>query len=479
MRTALLLVVAFSAASCATTSSATKPAEAPRPAEPTPTQPQPTPTKATSSLEVPQRDEWLSLTLRGQKIGFLHTTLGPGVWNGTPVRLSVDELVFAAKSGGKALRFEKAFSLDDPGKLIGFKYDEQNDDSRENVVGTCEPDALVLVTKRPNAPDDTQRLAPCRETVAGSYLAQAAATSRSTVQAFVMSTPTEDRLTKAIFLTDATLNSVAGDVPVAKIRMDESLYFIARDGRTLKVEYAPGMSGVASTEPEAKNIGNVDVAALTEIRPARPFSPAIQKAPAQAVVVIANIDKSQVPDVPNRQSVEQVDAHRVRLTIRSHVPLAKNLDPKWLKDPSAAPTAIFDSNHPTVTAFAKTAVGAEKNAWLAAQKLAAAVVKTVESRQGMGAERASDILAAGRGTRPALNTLFIAAARATGIPAKEVTGLALIGEVLYPTTWAEIFVGEWISVDPSVDGLLAAPDHIVLRDINVIMKGDLWIDVVP
>ena len=54
------------------------------------------------------------------------------------------------------------------------------------------------------------------------------------------------------------------------------------------------------------------------------------------------------------------------------------------------------------------------------------------------------------------------AARAAGIPAREVAGVTAIdrGEGLYYHAWPEVWVGEWIALDPTLGQDAADATHI-------------------
>ncbi len=69
-------------------------------------------------------------------------------------------------------------------------------------------------------------------------------------------------------------------------------------------------------------------------------------------------------------------------------------------------------------------------------------------------------LATRRGRPDGIARLFVATVRAAGVPARYVTGVAVIGDTLYTHAWAEVWNpggrGGWFAVDP-VRGLVPAP----------------------
>ena len=56
--------------------------------------------------------------------------------------------------------------------------------------------------------------------------------------------------------------------------------------------------------------------------------------------------------------------------------------------------------------------------------------------------------------------LFIALARAAGIPARSAAGLAQVGTKFYYHAWPEVFVGKWVAVDPTFGQFPADASHL-------------------
>jgi hypothetical protein len=56
--------------------------------------------------------------------------------------------------------------------------------------------------------------------------------------------------------------------------------------------------------------------------------------------------------------------------------------------------------------------------------------------------------------------LFIALARAAGIPARAAAGLAHVGSKFYYHAWPEVFVGKWVAVDPTFGQFPADAAHL-------------------
>jgi transglutaminase-like putative cysteine protease len=57
-------------------------------------------------------------------------------------------------------------------------------------------------------------------------------------------------------------------------------------------------------------------------------------------------------------------------------------------------------------------------------------------------------------------TLFVALARSTGLPARTVAGLIYVNGRFYYHAWAEVYLNEWIAIDPAFDQFPADAAHL-------------------
>ncbi|HEX7918205.1 MAG TPA: transglutaminase-like domain-containing protein, partial [Gemmatimonadales bacterium] len=92
-----------------------------------------------------------------------------------------------------------------------------------------------------------------------------------------------------------------------------------------------------------------------------------------------------------------------------------------------------------------------------------------------GARTAGAVLAAQRGTPEEKAILLVALARRIGLPARLVGGLLLAPKGPRAHTWAEVFVGDWVPLDPSQAGFIASASHVRL----VTGATGRWSDLLP
>ncbi len=112
--------------------------------------------------------------------------------------------------------------------------------------------------------------------------------------------------------------------------------------------------------------------------------------------------------------------------------------------------------------------GDAKGTYEAARRLSDHVSRTLEKAYGASHDRATDVLAAGKGDCTEHSVLLVALARALGIPARGVHGLVYARyddgvNALYWHAWVEIrSAGEWIAMDPTFGEPVADATHVAL-----------------
>jgi hypothetical protein len=126
------------------------------------------------------------------------------------------------------------------------------------------------------------------------------------------------------------------------------------------------------------------------------------------------------------------------------IPVTDPAFARWLE-----PTVLMECTHPDVVAAAKTAIGDEKDARRAAQKIADFVFTLRKQSPEVGQTSAREILEQRRGDCSEHALLFTTLCRAVGIPARSCSGFVCIGADWGSHAWSEIWTGQWIGVDPT------------------------------
>jgi transglutaminase-like putative cysteine protease len=149
-----------------------------------------------------------------------------------------------------------------------------------------------------------------------------------------------------------------------------------------------------------------------------------------------------------------------------------------------SPEPLVESREPELALTAATVVDTNRNALVVAERLNTWVHRSLAKTITVGIPSALQVLRARRGDCNEHTQLYVAMARAAGLPARVATGLAYIDGKFYYHAWPEVFVGRWIAVDPTLGQFPANAAHLRFalgglgRQIDLLrLIGNLEIDV--
>ena len=153
--------------------------------------------------------------------------------------------------------------------------------------------------------------------------------------------------------------------------------------------------------------------------------------------------------VNDKDSVQIVQAG----TLASHaapyrLPSRDTALARWL-----APEPLIQSRDPRIGAQARQIIGRERSPARVAELLTRWVARSVQRApaSAVSVPSAVKVLAARRGDCNEATTLFVALARSAGLPARTVSGLIYLNDRFYYHAWAEVYLADWIAVDPTFD----------------------------
>ena len=142
-----------------------------------------------------------------------------------------------------------------------------------------------------------------------------------------------------------------------------------------------------------------------------------------------------------------------------------NKDPRFAE--YLAPDNLIQSGDKKIISKSKEILAGEKDSLKAAVKLNAWVFTSLKKTGTAGIPNARDVLETGSGDCNEHSALFAALARAAGIPTKTVSGTIYLDGRFFYHAWNEVYVGEWVAVDPTFGQVPADATHIKL------VEGDL------
>ncbi|HEX4601912.1 MAG TPA: transglutaminase-like domain-containing protein [Gemmatimonadales bacterium] len=112
------------------------------------------------------------------------------------------------------------------------------------------------------------------------------------------------------------------------------------------------------------------------------------------------------------------------------------------------PEPLIQSDDPAILTAARQAVGPERDPTAAARLLLTWVHTHLSRRHAPGEPDAAHVFRAPQGDCNAYTVLYVALARAVGLPARSAAGLVYLRGRFYYHAWPEVYLGAWVSVDP-------------------------------
>lgn len=214
--------------------------------------------------------------------------------------------------------------------------------------------------------------------------------------------------------------------------------------------------------------------------------PGVQQAQ-EIVLTMSGLGNVTLPESP-RQHVQAL-GQRFEVTLRRDAPIGLQLHMDALhrslqapnkRDASPAakaeraavqaarkPHAIVQSDAPEIIAMAKRAVGTHTSVERRIDALVRATRAHIHSEYVPSFSNALEVYRSGRGDCTEYSVLFVALARAAGLPARVAVGSAYWppGNGFGWHAWAEIWTGErWVSVDPTWGQTIADVTHLKVAD---------------
>ena len=433
-------------------------------------------------LARPAEPEWFGVYLMGKKAGFSTTWVGIEVRDGQRVLVARNVSTLSATVGDRTVKRtqqdEKVYEARPGGRLLAFKSRREGDGGDRTVEGRCTPEGCRAVLTAAGQREE-RALPPVGETAEQADAARLAAALRTAVRGEQLDLEAlrvkkmEDRFV-------GLARVAAGGVEAELTRVEEreegdraaTVVSFAPDGRV--VELRLGEAVVAKAEPAdtAQRLDKVDLFGMTRVKLPGPLPRAV---PGSMAFRLRGVPREfQAPDPRQTWSLQPDGA--VLLTVSARRPAATDAVhdaprahgvPKGLED-YLQPTPEVDSDAPQIQALAKQVVGDTRGVYASAVKLVHFVYGRLEKAYGVSRDRATEVLALGKGDCTEHALLFTALARAAGIPARQVHGLVYARyddgvPALYWHAWVEVKSGsEWIAVDPTFDQPVADPTHIVL-----------------
>ncbi|ABS24563.1 transglutaminase-like domain-containing protein [Anaeromyxobacter sp. Fw109-5] len=434
------------------------------------------------SVPRPPGPEWFGLYLVGKKAGFTKVQLSRELRDGRDVLVGRSETLVRATVGGKTVERraeeERVYEARHQGPLLAVRSVWAGDGGDRTVSGTCAR-AVCKLVEETAAGRQERTVEGVTETAELADGVRLAAARRGAVRGRQLDLEKlRVKEMQDVFLRRETIAGGGVQEQVSVVAESEAgdrlaaEYRVADDGRIVEIRL--GEAIVARPEPEdvARSLEQVDLFALARVAVPRPLPRTV---PTTITFRLAGLPPSfQKGDA--RQRFARGRSGETVLSVTARRPLAADpardtplaLARKGASADDLAATPQADADSAAIAALAKKIAGDAPGAYAAAQLLADDVYRRLEKAYGASHDRASEVLAAGRGDCTEHTVLLVALARALGIPARPVHGLVYARyedgqDALYWHAWAEVrSAGEWIAMDPTFGQPVADATHVAL-----------------
>jgi transglutaminase-like putative cysteine protease len=125
-----------------------------------------------------------------------------------------------------------------------------------------------------------------------------------------------------------------------------------------------------------------------------------------------------------------------------------------------SPEALIQSDDPDIRRLAVRIQGSRRDPRQVAERLTTWVHDSIRERITFGIPSALEVLHTRAGDCNEHTQLYVALARAVGLPARVAAGLAYVDGKFYYHAWSEVYLGDWVGVDPTFGQFPADAAHL-------------------
>jgi transglutaminase-like putative cysteine protease len=162
------------------------------------------------------------------------------------------------------------------------------------------------------------------------------------------------------------------------------------------------------------------------------------------------------------------------------LPLGRNID-----SANTRPEPLIQSEDPGIKALALRIQGPKRDPRQVAERLNTWVHDSLKNRITFGVPSALQVLQTRVGDCNEHTQLYVALARSLGLPARIAAGLAYVDGKFYYHAWPEVYLHDWVAVDPTFGQFPADAAHLrfiiggLRRQTELLrLMGNLQINVV-
>ncbi len=431
-------------------------------------------------------EDWMNVKFGGQKMGFSYSKIEQGDHGYRIISRAVVRLEIMGAM--QDMSFSRSYYLDKNRNVIGFISLMKTMNQRQQTVGVIENGSVHMkITGAGGTSSVTKKISPgvqFAETMGFAIADKLKVGFKATIPVFIVELRANNTMDiEIVGQKTIQVDNKPTQVFVANITLQgfKSKSYITSNGVIVREEQS--LMGIVSEKTDGDNAisfpasGSVPISSLITfslIKPDKslPGHSSIRelKLDITGIKNPASLpgDERQVKGSP--EWIKDLAGKRrlvIPLTIKRKQPGKSVPISKAYKGDSGsvAPTPEIQSENKMIKREAKKIVGDEKDAWEAAKKINRWVFSNVKKKL-VDSFTAVDTLLAMEGECQSHTNLFAALGRSVGLPVKVASGIVYSSEnegFLYHA-WPEVYVGEWVAMDPTLGQDVADATHIKLAE---------------
>jgi len=436
-------------------------------------------------------DSWMGVYFSdGTKIGYTHSVVRPrpeSIGGGYKAR-NVTRIKMSLLGHPVEIDANVNWTLDGSGRIADLRFTLDSSDSLFTAVGKVEDGVLRLKVSTGQA-ESTSELPIGDNLLVSSTLSPVMTLpdlEEGVEYTFEMLDPLTltTRKAKLKVVAEESIELAGKSVDTRHIEVDFAGFvtdvWVTDDGEIGKVETPIGLIMVKELPEQA--ISGASGATLPDFASAAAIaSGRIVERPQDIKRMIVRFDGINPKTFPVWNGSQRIlDEKKSLIEVSTVVPNADQAPRLPISESDLAefvePGPFVQSDDPRVVEAAREIVGDETDSWRAALKLLHWVDTEIDNEAVASVPSAVDVLHARKGDCNEHTVLYVALARAVGLPAKTDVGLVYYKDGLFCYhAWPEVHVGEWVRVDPTLGQEVADATHIKLTE------GELyrWTDILP
>lgn len=416
------------------------------------------------------REQWFGLYLNDKKVGYASIQLRPPA-AGEPGGLVWSVLARLRAGAEVELAEQRYYERTAPYRLVEIRSVERSAGNQVERRFRRDGDGLIAVQTVDGTAQPERRLPDTAETALSVLDQQAVEPGEvkpgMSITVHEFDTESEkDKVTavKVVEIAKERLSGVDTEVAVLSSQTEGeetiSKAFIAADAVVLSATLGGGVDFRWEEKEQAQsNVAGFDMIA-DAVEVDRPIGePSTIR---ELKLRVALPGTLRLRDAPNQELERRPDGSLdVDLFSRPGLPVLPSE-----RRAALAVTATIDAGDPAVAELAREITAGESDPARRVDRLVEWTFKNLDKDLSTNLTTASQVLAHRQGDCTEHALLFVALARAAGIPAREVSGLVYMGDAIQRFgwhAWAEVDLGgRWVQVDPSWGETLANATHLTL-----------------